>query len=360
MVGVGDDGLILLHCDLHSLGAWRHRKTVEAFLRRVAVGPDVNGAAARRESGGVGRREPVQDLARDGHVRRQRGAGQAGGPCAGGQHGLGSENAVASSGGDTDPGAVSGDGGNRGIGPDFGALAACQRQLRADAGLGTDVAAAGFVIDQLVSAEAELRVATHGLPGVQHLVRDGIALGGGDGALDEARLAMHDGGASSRGQDHGAALVQKGFTGFGLDLAPDLVGAEHEGHILLAFADGATGDAGVAVGAAPGVRRVPAVQSQHALASPGELQEGGGAHRAQADDDGVVGHGRGFLLPLPPGEGWGKGKANTAVTGLVGTWSTALQGQACACRLPHPDPLPEGEGAAAASAITPRRAASLP
>ncbi len=59
-----------------------------------------------------------------------------------------------------------------------------------------------------------------------------------------------------------------------------------------------------------------------------------------------------MLLPLPPGEGWGEGKAARAAPSWVGLL-LALAGDA-ACGLPHPGPLPEGEGAASTVLILAR------
>ncbi len=52
-----------------------------------------------------------------------------------------------------------------------------------------------------------------------------------------------------------------------------------------------------------------------------------------------------FLLPLPPGEGWGE-EVSAAERGAAGSARTrSCFGMGSASRPPHPNPLPEGEGA---------------
>ncbi|HEY0206390.1 MAG TPA: SAM-dependent methyltransferase, partial [Acetobacteraceae bacterium] len=52
-----------------------------------------------------------------------------------------------------------------------------------------------------------------------------------------------------------------------------------------------------------------------------------------------------FLLPLPPGEGWGEGGLAAERRATSAPSAPSLVIHACTDPPPHPDPLPEGEGA---------------
>ncbi len=74
-----------------------------------------------------------------------------------------------------------------------------------------------------------------------------------------------------------------------LQLFPDLVGAQHQGHEVAAFADGFASNAGVAVRRSLIVRRVEAVNADRACAQLGQLVERRAAHRSQPNDDDIGG-----------------------------------------------------------------------
>ncbi len=206
-------------------------------------------------------------------------------PGAGGQHRFGGVDAAAVGRGRADAGAVADDGGHLGRGADLRPMAAGEVELRLHAALRTNEAAGRLEAADFVALQAELRKPAHDGVGVDHLVRDAGVGSGGDGAADEIRLVVHHPGAALAGHDQRAALRQQLDPGFPLDLAPDLVRALHQRHVHLAFAHRFAGDAAVAVGGAPGMRRIVAVDPDHALAAAGELQQAGAADRAQADDD---------------------------------------------------------------------------
>jgi hypothetical protein len=95
------------------------------------------------------------------------------------------------------------------------------------------------------------------------------------------------------GEDEAAGGGHQRLAGARLELAPDGVRALHEGHVLVAFADGQPRDARVAVRGALVVRRRELVDAQHARAALRELVERGGTEGAEADDDDVVMRGSG-------------------------------------------------------------------
>ena len=100
---------------------------------------------------------------------------------------------------------------------------------------------------------------------------------------------------------YGADGVQEPLAGCALDAAPQLVGSAEQQDVGRVFVVGEADDAGVAVGGAHRVRDAEALQAEHPLAAPGQVVGGRAAHRARADDDGVVALGvvvRHYALPF--------------------------------------------------------------
>ena len=94
-------------------------------------------------------------------------------------------------------------------------------------------------------------------------------------------------GDALRRQNQRAIAGQQGPARGCLQLFPDLVGAQYEGHEVAAFADGLPGNARVAVRGALIVRRDEAVNSDRARAELGQLIQRRAAHRSQTDNDDI-------------------------------------------------------------------------
>src|SRR5271169_631153 len=92
-----------------------------------------------------------------------------------------------------------------------------------------------------------------------------------------------------------------------LQLFPNLVGAQHQGHEVAAFADGLASNAGIAMRRSLVVRWVEAVNADHACAQLGQLVKRGAAHRAQTNDYDIGGvrHRRMIRDWGGRGESWG-------------------------------------------------------
>ncbi len=166
----------------------------------------------------------------------------------------------------------------------------CRRRPPAPADMGDDGALAG---DQpalrLHARSGRRRHAVAGealvhLRAGQHLVRQAVQAGGGEGALEQ-RVVL-------RAAIDRAGGDQQRLAGRPLGLGPELVGAAQQRHVGRVLVVRQADDAADAVRGAHGVRDVEALQPQHALAAAGELPAGGAAHAAHADHDHVPLHPR--------------------------------------------------------------------
>ena len=126
------------------------------------------------------------------------------------------------------------------------------------------------------------------LGAVEQGVGDVVGAGDLDGAAEEACRAVARC-AVTAADDDAAVLEEEGFAGFGLEFAPDGVGALHEGDVGFAFGDGEAGDAGFAVGRALVMRGVQAVDADGADAAKGQSVQRCSAHGAEPDHDDVGG-----------------------------------------------------------------------
>jgi len=122
---------------------------------------------------------------------------------------------------------------------------------------------------------------------VEPLVGEAGLVGGVDGGGEESRHAVAGRAFARSGQHQQAVLGQQLDAGLGLERAPDLVAARGEGRVFRPLAAGDAGDAGVAVRRAEGMRRIVLVDAQHPRAALRQLVGGGGAHRAQPENDRV-------------------------------------------------------------------------
>ena len=197
--------------------------------------------------------------------------------------------------GDRDGAAGLGDGGHGRVGAQARAGLFGEAALGGDDGFGADVAGLRLEIAVVGVAERpELRVAVAQGGGVEAFVRDGEACGEIDGAGEEVAVAMQRGGAGGGADDQHAGADQQGLAGFGFEIGQDGVAAAGERDVGRAFADCLAGEAGAAMAGAVFVRWIEAVDAEDGDVLAGELEEGGHAGGAEADDDDVggVGHGR--------------------------------------------------------------------
>ena len=86
-------------------------------------------------------------------------------------------------------------------------------------------------------------------------------------------------------EDHHPRLAQKPGAGLPLKLAPQLVRATHQRHVLPPFPDRKASHARLPVGRAPRMRRNVLVDPNHRHAAGGQLAAGSAAHRAQPNHD---------------------------------------------------------------------------
>ena len=170
---------------------------------------------------------------------------------------------------------------------DVRACASRQFELRRDALLRPQEAGCGLEAAVLVAAQRELREAFADACCVKQLVRYAELPGHSDRAADEVGLTVQGGAALRRSHHEAAALHEQLHAPRRFDLAPDLVRAPHERHVLRPFTDGQARDASRPVTRPTVVRGRVAIDPEHPRAAPGKLVKRGAAHRAQADDDGV-------------------------------------------------------------------------
>ena len=82
--------------------------------------------------------------------------------------------------------------------------------------------------------------------------------------------------------------VEQLLAGLGLELAPELVRAAEERHVVGVLEVGEADDPCEAVRGAALVKEVEALEPEDAPAASREVVEGGAPHAADSDDDGVV------------------------------------------------------------------------
>ena len=105
--------------------------------------------------------------------------------------------------------------------------------------------------------------------------------------------------------------VEELLAGLGLELAPQLVGAPQQRHVVGVLEVGEPDDPRQPVRRAVLVEQVEALEPEDALSAPGEVVERGASHPADSDDDDVV-----PLHGPDPSRGWLNGPVSTAVESL--------------------------------------------
>src|SRR3954469_12468935 len=118
-------------------------------------------------------------------------------------------------------------------------------------------------------------------------MRDTVALGCVDRALQELRVAMRTGACARPGDHQKAVLHEQLFAAVALELAPDFMRAPRELRVLRTFAAGEPGDPGLAMGRAFVMRRRKLIDAEHFSSALGELVQARTAHRAETDDNDV-------------------------------------------------------------------------
>src|SRR5258706_9333265 len=164
-----------------------------------------------------------------------------------------------------------------------------QLELRAHARLWTQQSSVRLEVTVLVVAHVEHRkTPTDGLR-VEQLVRDSEPVRRGERVFEE--VGDVDLRPPPRARDPQAAGdLEQALACRLLDFAPQLVGAQHQRHVLLAFTDRLANDAGLAAVRAAIVRRCEAVDPEDPLAALGELVGGRASDRAKTHDDRVENH----------------------------------------------------------------------
>lgn len=163
-----------------------------------------------------------------------------------------------------------------------------QRQLRGDAGFRADEPADTIDIGPLVVAYREGGVSGPDLRGIETLECDPGLPCDPLGRAEEVFAVMGFGGRRTADDDQ--PVLGQQFLACAelvLDLAPDLVGAPRECGVGRTFAAGYAGDPGLAMARAERVRRLEAVDAEHAGAALRELVGRGGAHGTEPEDDDV-------------------------------------------------------------------------
>jgi hypothetical protein len=161
-------------------------------------------------------------------------------------------------------------------------------ELRLHAGLGPQDARFGLEIAALVAARPEGRPAPGDRIGIEPLVRDAEALGGGESALEEAGPAVEARVVGRRRRDdEPARRLHQPRAGLRLERAPERVRALHQRHEFVPFADRQARDARGPVARAAVVRRAKAVDADHRHAAAREVAQHRAARGAETDDDDV-------------------------------------------------------------------------
>ena len=262
------------------LEAWHfeHRKAVEIF---VALVEDKDGEAVGCEQLGKGRLQPGQHL-----PLRHRQPGQprqgAAAPRAGGDH---------QAAGLVD-GAVGGDAHaiagrlptqHRLARVDLAAVLEGTIDERHDRALRQQEAGVWLEDGVVIGRQLIRGIAGVDLLAAEHHVRQVVFPAGTQRSLKDM--------ATGRADVQPAGLVEQLLARFGLDLAPQFVGATQQRYVGRMLEVGHADDTRVAVRRAAAVGNVELLQPQHALAAPGKLVTGRAPHPADADNDGIVGGG---------------------------------------------------------------------
>ena len=152
--------------------------------------------------------------------------------------------------------------------------------VRDDAPLGEEEPAVGLEHRQRVRLQPVGGVAPRHLGGVEHLVPQPVLLARAERAGEDHLLRR-------AGVDR-AGHVQQLLSGRRLQLAPQLVGAAQQRHVVDVLVVGEPDDPRDAVRRALLVRNVEPLEAEHSPAAARQVVERGAAHAADADDDRVV------------------------------------------------------------------------
>ena len=149
--------------------------------------------------------------------------------------------------------------------------------MRDDAALGDDEAAVGLVRDLHLGRECVGREAPRHLGAAQHLVLEVVLGARAENAVEDAVAALDDSGD-----------VQELLARLGLELAPQLVRAAQERHVVGVLEVREPDDACQSVRRAVLVEQVETLETEHVLAAASEVVERRAPHSADSDDDDVV------------------------------------------------------------------------
>ena len=149
--------------------------------------------------------------------------------------------------------------------------------MRDDAAFGDDEAAVGLVRDLHLGRECVGGKAPRHLGAAQHLVLEVVLGARAENAVEDAVAALDDSGDA-----------QELLAGFGLELAPQLVRAAKERHVVGVLEVREPDDPRQPVRRALLVEQVETLEPEDALAAAGEVVERSAPHSADSDDDDVV------------------------------------------------------------------------
>jgi hypothetical protein len=152
-------------------------------------------------------------------------------------------------------------------------------ELRGDARLRKEHAGARLAHRDRALRDPQRRVLRAGLGGAQPLVRQRMSLGAEQRAAHQRPARRTDHEPAGAEHERGAGLA--------LERGPALICALHQRHVARILEVRLADDAALPVRRAEIVRRVEAVETEHALAARGELGERGAPHRAEPQDDRV-------------------------------------------------------------------------
>ena len=149
--------------------------------------------------------------------------------------------------------------------------------MRDDAALGHDEAAVGLVRDLHLRGKPIGGKATRHLRAAQHLVLEVVLRARAEDAVENALATLDDPGD-----------VQELLAGLGFELAPQLVRATKERHVVGVLEVGESDDPRETMRRAVLVKEVEPLEPEDALAAAGKVVEGSASHPADSDDDDVV------------------------------------------------------------------------
>ena len=142
---------------------------------------------------------------------------------------------------------------------------------------GTTKPPSGWYATSHLGREAIGREATRHLGAAQHLVLEVVLGARAENAVEDAVAALDDSGDA-----------QELLAGFGLELAPQLVRAAKERHVVGVLEVREADDPRQPVRRALLVEQVEPLEPEDALAAAGEVVERSAPHSADSDDDDVV------------------------------------------------------------------------